>query len=440
MYQSFHFTSIGASHIKKGTVCQDFSASVETEKYKLAVVSDGHGGADYFRSDRGSRFAAEAFCACVREAFYGAESGEAKNQNAEQDVYGGSEAESGENAYAAENDEASAQNQPFLQNRAKNFADALNACKTEKQTEEQMLWFIRSVIARWNALAEEDAAAEPFRQEELAAVSDKARAYYEKGEKIQSAYGATLIGVVAAEDFWFGVQIGDGKCVVFGRDGEECEPIPWDDKCFLNITTSICDFNAGSEFRYYFGREMPAAVFAGSDGIDDSFKNERHLHNFYRVVLTSFAAKSASFAARELEQYLPNLSARGSADDMSVGCVLDVEYIKANAQLFEKRKEPYLKLFRIGNLGAADASDDYVQKKEIEAEEGVFSFSTLGCGGFGKGSDVFEILAVGENSARLRIDKTEYNVSPSERIVIEKQKQNGDACEYDTLIIQCILK
>jgi len=185
---------------------------------------------------------------------------------------------------------------------------------------------------------------------------------------------------------------------------------------------------------------MPAAVFAGSDGIDDSFKNERHLHNFYRVVLTSFAAKPASFAARELEQYLPNLSARGSADDMSVGCVLDVEYIKANAQLFEKRKEPYLKLFRIGNLGAADASDDYVQKKEIEAEEGIFSFSTLGCGGFGKGSDVFEILAVGENSARLRIDKTEYNVSPSERIVIEKQKQNGDVCEYDTLIIQCILK
>lgn len=106
----------------------------------------------------------------------------------------------------------------------------------------------------------------------------------------------------------------------------------------LNITTSICDFNAGSEFRYYFGRDMPAAVFAGSDGIDDSFKNERHLHNFYRVVLTSFATKSASFAARELEQYLPNLSARGSADDMSVGCVLDVEYIKANAQLFEKER------------------------------------------------------------------------------------------------------
>lgn len=166
-----------------------------------------------------------------------------------------------------------------------------------------MLWFIRSVIARWNALAEEDAAAEPFRREELAAVSDKARAYYEKGEKIQSAYGATLIGVVAAEDFWFGVQIGDGKCVVFGRDGEECEPIPWDDKCFLNITTSICDFNAGSEFRYYFGREMPAAVFAGSDGIDDSFKT--------KGICTIFI-ESCSQALRQNPQALP----RGSLNSI----------------------------------------------------------------------------------------------------------------------------
>ena len=38
MYRSFNFTSIGASNIKKGTVCQDYSASVKTDIYKLAVV------------------------------------------------------------------------------------------------------------------------------------------------------------------------------------------------------------------------------------------------------------------------------------------------------------------------------------------------------------------------------------------------------------------
>lgn len=68
VYSCFHCTSIGASHIRKGTVCQDHSASLETDRYVLTVVSDGHGGADYFRSDRGSRFAAEAFCSCVADA------------------------------------------------------------------------------------------------------------------------------------------------------------------------------------------------------------------------------------------------------------------------------------------------------------------------------------------------------------------------------------
>ena len=35
----------------------------------LAVISDGHGGSDYFRSDRGSAFAVKAFCECVEMAF-----------------------------------------------------------------------------------------------------------------------------------------------------------------------------------------------------------------------------------------------------------------------------------------------------------------------------------------------------------------------------------
>lgn len=92
----------------------------------------------------------------------------------------------------------------------------------------------------------------------MQAVSHKAKARYTKGEKVQSAYGATLIGVVVTKDFWFGVHIGDGKCVVFDKAGVDSEPIPWDEQCFLNITTSICDSNAGSEFRYFFSRELPA--------------------------------------------------------------------------------------------------------------------------------------------------------------------------------------
>ncbi len=280
--------------------------SINAADYKLAVTSDGHGGADYFRSDRGSRFAAEAFCRCVEKAF-----GQ-KNDRSEK-----------------------ASDNAFLKNKAKNFSDALIACKTEKETEEQMRWFVRSVVMHWNELVENDIAEDPFKEEEMADVSGKMKSRYKNGERVQSAYGATLIGVVVTEHFWFGVHIGDGKCVAFSKDGKDSEPIPWDDECFLNITTSICDFNASDEFRYYFSRELPAAVFVGSDGIDDSFGNELNMHNFYRVVISSFANESEEKATQSLSDYLPQLSAQGSADDMSVGCILNMDYIRENQGLFE---------------------------------------------------------------------------------------------------------
>ena len=411
LYRSFNFRSIGASHIKKGTVCQDFSGSVETDTYKLAVISDGHGGEDYFRSDRGSQFAVEAFCKCVEDAF----------------------------AVSSPSDEEQSDGS-FLQNKAKNFADALNACKTDKQIEEQMRWFMRSIVTRWNILVEDDLAADPFKEEEMAEVSEKAKARYEKGEKVQSAYGATLIGVVVTDDFWFGVHIGDGKCVAFDMAGIDTEPIPWDEQCFLNVTTSICDANASSEMRYFFSRELPAAVFVGSDGIDDSFKNERHLHNFYRVVLSSFATETEEKAKQGLADYLPNLSAQGSADDMSVGCIINIEHIKNNAVLYEKKKEPYLKIVRTGNLGAKTLSDDYSQKKEIEAVEGIVHLDMLGCYGFGKGVMQLEVKSVEDSSVTFAADGAEYTVTPDTLAEITKQEAGNGIAEYDRLIIQCFLK
>ncbi len=411
MYRSFDFRSIGASHIKKGSVCQDYSGSVNTDLYKLAVISDGHGGEDYFRSERGSEFAVEAFCRCTREAF---EISSQLKEDISEDT--------------------------FLKNKARNFADALNACKTDKQIEEQMRWFMRSVITRWNILVEEDIVLNPFKEEEMTNVSDKAKARYEKGERVQSAYGATLIGIVVTNAFWFGIQIGDGKCVAFDLEGKVSEPIPWDEKCFLNVTTSICDENASGEMRYFFSRELPAAVFVGSDGIDDSFKNERHLHNFYRVVLSSFTNDTQENALKALENYLPNLSAQGSADDMSVGGIINIEYIKSNAVLYEKKKEPYLKIVRIGNLGTKTLLDDYVQKKELEAVEGIIYLETLGCYGFGKGVMQLEVISVGDDFVTFKVADTEYTVTPKNFAEITTQEVGNGIAEYDRLIIQCFMK
>lgn len=412
MYRSFNFTSIGASHIKKGTICQDYSASAETDNYKLAVVSDGHGGADYFRSDRGSRFAVQAFCRCVADAF------------------------------AVHSDTLSEKlnEKSFLKNKSRNFADALGACKTNKQTAEQMSWFMRSVVARWNVLVESDLASDPFRLEEMADVSQKAKALYKKGEKVHSAYGATLIGTVITDAFWFGIHIGDGKCVAFDKDGAVDEPIPWDEQCFLNVTTSICDSNAGSEFRYYFSKKLPAAVFVGSDGIDDCFSKERHLHNFYRTVLTSFAMETEENAVHRLSEYLPELSVQGSADDMSVACILNMEHIRNNAVLYEKKKSPYLKIFRIGNLGAHSVSDDYMQSKELEAEKGTVRLDAIGCYGFQKGVMEFEIVSVENDAVTVLIKGKEYVVTPDKPTEIFCKKDVNGICEFDKLILKCYMK
>lgn len=276
-YRAFNLTAVGASHIKKGMACQDCSQSRENPDCRILVVCDGHGGADYFRSDRGSKLAAVAFMDCMENP---------------------------------------------------DLIAALSAAATEKQRKSRMEQLIKSIIARWNSLVEQDMRQHPFDEDELSGVSEKARRRYEAGERLQAAYGTTLIGAVLAEDFWLGLQIGDGKCVAVSENGEFTQPIPWDEECFLNVTTSLCDENAAKEFRFCFSRNLPAAVFIGSDGIDDCFAGDERLYDFYRLTLKSFAGTDEETAVAQLKEYLPTLSEKGSGDDMSVGILINTSFIR----------------------------------------------------------------------------------------------------------------
>ena len=284
-YRAFGMTVIGASHIKSGTVCQDCSQSCEKTECRLVVVCDGHGGADYFRSDRGSKLAAVAFMDCMENP---------------------------------------------------DLIAALSAAAAEKQRQSRMEQLIKSIIARWNSLVEQDMRQHPFDEDELSGVSEKARRRYEAGERLQAAYGTTLIGAVLAENFWLGLQIGDGKCVAVSETGEFTQPIPWDEECFLNVTTSLCDENAAKEFRFCFSRTLPAAVFIGSDGIDDCFAGDERLYDFYRVTLKSFAETDEETAITQLKEYLPTLSEKGSGDDMSVGILVNTDLVCKSESVYRK--------------------------------------------------------------------------------------------------------
>ena len=138
-------------------------------------------------------------------------------------------------------------------------------------------------------------------------------------------YGTTLLAAAMTEQYWFALQIGDGKCVCFEKDDSIVQPVPWDEKCFLNRTTSLCDENAKNLFRHYYSESLPHAVFLGSDGIDDSFpikNNEEHLALFYKSVYNNFLNEGMHDGGLQLRDMLPLLTKKGSGDDVSIAGII----------------------------------------------------------------------------------------------------------------------
>jgi hypothetical protein len=312
-------SSRGSSHIKKNKVCQDCSASYEDigSDSVIAVVCDGHGGDDYVRSDVGSKLG----CAVAEKNI--------KN---------------------------------FLKNVAKDEF-LVNADKMLNNLE-------ASIINGWNEAIYMHWKSNPFNEAEIAVISEKARKKYIDEKRVESAYGTTMIAVAMTSEFWFGIHIGDGKCVVV--DSESCflQPIPWDEKCFLNATTSICDSKAIENFRHFYSEKLPAAVFVGSDGIDDCFQNDEQLNNLYKTVLYSFATSGFDEALTGLEEYLPRLSAKGSGDDVSIAAILDLDLIPQLdvVRTFDTEKEKT----RVAENVKKETEKMETEKRRVEEEHARF--------------------------------------------------------------------
>lgn len=147
-------------------------------------------------------------------------------------------------------------------------------------------------------------------------------------------YGCTLMGYLQTNNYWFAFQIGDGKLLVrqsvcrkTEKVGEPLwsQPVPWDDECISNITTSMCSSHTVERFRYHFSQgDKPSAVFAGSDGLDDTFGDGAGLERFYSHVLDSIVTDGLKTVVRQMPRVLKHYSEVGSHDDMSVAMVLNL--------------------------------------------------------------------------------------------------------------------
>lgn len=303
--KDLHHSCQGESHILSNKVCQDSSYSSTSDTMSIAIVCDGHGGARYFRSDVGSHFAVDATTECVQ-------------------------------SFVSEIDVSLFKDKPFTQKKALSSEASSNIYTKDTNVDKALRQLFSSIIYCWREKITQHSQNTPLSEEERSSIKPDYLSEFEQGIGIEKTYGCTLMCYVYTDLFWFAFHIGDGKCVAFDNNGAWFEPIPWDEKCFLNKTTSLCDSSAIEEFRYSYCGDgnKPLAVFLGSDGIDDSFGATENMVNFYVQVLKLINKEGLEIAVSNIQETLPQLSKIGSKDDISIACIYDEEALP--------QKEKYL--------------------------------------------------------------------------------------------------
>ena len=300
--EAINHTCIGASHIDDNKVCQDYSLSINQGGLCAAVVCDGHGSERYFRSDKGAEFACKIAADKIKE-------------------------------FVNSFDTSLINGRPLTQCQAKS---------DPKNTQEDKLFpvfnqLFTSIVCSWYAQIEQHASNNPLTEQERNKIKPEYATDFENGVKIEKVYGCTLMAAVFTPDYWFAFHIGDGKIVSLQKNPIVLEPVPWDDRCFLNSTTSLCDNHALNEFRYCYCGDgtFPDAVFLGSDGMDDSFGETPILAEFYIKIAELIATQTTVKVLEDLKDTLPNLSKKGSSnDDMSLAVVFDRQRIIENLPLY----------------------------------------------------------------------------------------------------------
>jgi serine/threonine protein phosphatase PrpC len=268
--RTFNYTCPGATHIKSGKPCQDYSAVETEDDFAIAVVSDGHGGNKYFRSGDGSRIACDVSIDIVKKFI---------NEIRKDD----------------------------MDSNSFNYKLLFRQLATK-------------IINEWQKQVEEHFADNEIAENEKLIYETH---YTEDAEDadIHKIYGATIVLAVISDDMSFVIQTGDSPCLVF-NDDYECR-IPQETinpDCVMDYTTSLSDSNAINNFRYFWTTDMPKAIFVCSDGIKDSYSEDDFL-NFGTVLLKEFE-KDYTATIGFIEEWLPKLSERGSGDDMSIAGII----------------------------------------------------------------------------------------------------------------------
>lgn len=354
----FNVTQMGASHVKSGKPCQDYSLSWQSDDktVQVAIVCDGHGGDTYVRSDVGSKLAAEIALRNIRSFIDTVSPAMFIDKSAAVTARPGEEEDE---LFPASKKTAPADLTESEMKQIEQDKAFYAAVENIRQQDRLFCQLFACIYMQWCDAIQKDADDNPFTEYEKGCL---------KSAKIVKAYGTTLMAFVRTPLYWFAFHIGDGKMVACNRSMEWFEPVPWDCNCFLNMTTSLCNSNPIPMFRYAFSGkgDFPTAVILGSDGLDDSWVTMENLQNFYSQTLSIFDELGEEKAVKELDSYLPVLSQKGSRDDMSMAGIVDMDEIKSALSIYKSRRQ--LKSLK-KEKDKSEAELDRLSKLQAELDE-----------------------------------------------------------------------
>lgn len=328
----FAISKVGASHIPKGVPCQDYSLKLEDENVQMIIVCDGHGSPTYVRSDVGARLAAEVTKETLlnylgnnmTSLFRNKKGAVTARPECDDNLWG-----------ASPNKPVETMTETEIQNYEQNQL-FFEQVKDNLYVDSFFKNIFEEIYEKWVTAIKKDFEEHPFTDSEKEALGNN---------RLEKAYGSTLMAFVKTPYYWFAFHIGDGRLIAVDRHLDMTQPVPWDCNCFQNFTTSLCNTEPVKLFRYAFDGtgHFPAAIFCCSDGIEDSWgdyeASPNLLHNFYRGLLDQFVKTGTETTLKNIEDFLPVLSKKGSGDDMSLAGIINLDALQDGLDEQEIRAE-----------------------------------------------------------------------------------------------------
>ena len=283
--------------------------------FSLACVSDGHGGAPYFRSQKGAEFAIQTTIELLSESI-------------------------DKIALALEKKDYTKLNTSLSTSFVRRWMQKVmeDVAGTDRAVFEKELNELKQVDEKaWKVYCDEldNAYALATQYVNLyrnPAEKDKEQVSLDKDFSkldIKSMYGCTIAAYFRIKDtpLWYAFKVGDSD-ILMSFDEEYFKPIPDDPQCYENVTTSLCDDSVVKEFCFpekkYLER-VPKTVFCSSDGVANSFTDEDFLKKFYTKLQFSCDEDGPDKTKSEVKDTLPMLGEKGSGDDISLAGIISYD-------------------------------------------------------------------------------------------------------------------